>query len=202
MTRSGLIEKVKLKLDEYIPGNVTHPISNYIDSCLVEAARTLILEMPIEKLPWDHHTNIYSLQSYSLPITIYLQSNVLRIVSIKLPSWKRPISKFYNVGSKEEALQSHESTKGTVDRPVVIIEKTRYTNQVGLEIITKLIIYGGSLSNIAEANLKVVYELTPENIPSNLTDPLIYLASALVAQIMERDKASQILMAHYQKYLQ
>lgn len=203
MTRTQLIEAVKIKLDEYIDGSITHPINDFIDKTLNEAANTLYKEMPIERLPWSAFSIDAAIMNRNSFLTIVsLPDTVLRLGSVKFNSWKRAVTQFYAEGSKEDAMQSDPVTRGTIDRPMVIICKMNDNTNLGITT-TYLNIYGGVLNgNITTAGIRVVNSTLPENIPSNLTDPLIYLTAAMVAQIIEREKTAQILTSHYQKYLQ
>src|SRR5690554_5634494 len=52
MDRQGIIERVKIVLDEYTPvdGSVLHPLDGYFNPLLDESAKELILKAPISKL--------------------------------------------------------------------------------------------------------------------------------------------------------
>lgn len=201
MTRLELIAKVKIKLDEYVPNSIDHPLNQYIDPTLNEAAKKLLLDMPIERL----HSDTFNVDPGNGAITsdvvnVWLPEMVLRLKSVKFTKWKRSITHFYGEGSKEDSFQGNPVTRGTADRPVIIVSKVKIPVATGFT--TRLTIYGGNITAYKDITIKVINKQFPENLSSDLTDPLVCLTSAMVAQILERDKASQILMAQYLQYLQ
>lgn len=197
MNRQALIERVKLKLDEYTPVDegVSHPLDPYIDPSLEEAAKTLIQEFPIGKLKHESfatsESNVKN-TSEMLVWDILLPSTVKRVVSVRFASWKRGVAEFHPEGSKMDALQGNFHTRGSDYKPVVITSQK--------DGGTRLRCY--SASNHVAPEVKVVSAQKPEQLHDDLVEPLVFLAASYVAQSLERDKAFQLLRAEYQKYFQ
>lgn len=195
MNRQALIERVKIKVDEYTPTDegVFHPLDAYIDPLMDEAAKDILRQLPLPKIPVEQYPGSEFAQTEGTKNVIQLPESVVRVVSVKLTGWARAVTLFATEGSKEEAMQSNEHTRGTSNRPVVVMSRDKTTSYT-----TRLDCYG---SATAVGKVMVVTEKKPEEMPGELIEPMITLTAAKVCMSVERDKSYQLLMAEYQKYL-
>ena len=190
MNRQALIERVKIKLDEYttVDEGVSHPLDVYIDPALDEAAKTLILDFPINKLKHESYTG--SVTSVGTTQVILFPSSVKRVVSVRFQSWKRAVTEFFLEGSKQAAMQGNVHTQGNDYKPVAILTQRNGAYELVCHTATDAV----------SPEIKVVSAQKPEQLHEDLVEPLVFLAASYVAQSTERDKAFQLLRAEYQKY--
>lgn len=197
MNRQALIERVKIKVDEYTPSDegVYHPLDAYIDPILDESAKSILRELPIERIPIEQFP-LTAFSDFVYYQIIDLPESVMRIASVKMPLWERAVTTFYPEGSKEAAMQGNVVTRGTMHRPVVIQSRAFVDGHV-----TRLACYGCPSATPEATIVMVVNEKKPEEIPNELIEPLVTHTAAKVCQAVERDKSYQLLMAEYQRYL-
>ena len=123
MERQALIELVKVKLDELSPfdDGSDHPIDKYLDPLLDRAAEQVLREAPLGLLRHDiiQLTTSNSVLSDSV-VTITIPDSVLRVVSVNLPGWVRPITVIHPEGSSEDAIQRLSITRSKPSRPTVV----------------------------------------------------------------------------------
>lgn len=142
MDRSAIIERIKIKLDEYVPVDegISHPLDSYINPLLDEAAIEILRTAPIIKLNQED-IDIYLKDKNGIvtgsilefnPVSgtdelgkylIKLPSNVVRVTEIKFPKWGKPVVDFTTPDTQIAKMQNVYVTMGKLSKPVVILKR-------------------------------------------------------------------------------
>lgn len=206
MNRQGIIERVKIVLDEFTPVNegVIHPIDAYIDPVLDDSVRELFKEFPIDKL-WQTSIGPGDLTGPSRiiaegnRITVVLDESMVRVASVKLSDWTRMVHEreFKTTDAPEVAWQGSPWTQATPWRPLVVKHQQKIANGAAPTIDC----YGTIAGTIVE-QLNVVQLCEPEDVKDDLLTPLVYLTASMVALHLERQDIYKAIYEQYQKHLQ
>jgi hypothetical protein len=187
MDRSELINRVKIKLDEYVPTGVALPFDDYIESLLDESARDLLERGPIylmtpSSIPLTG--TVYANDKSYIPVPV----NYVRLYEIKYPLWKQAVRVAI---SKENPLyrsQENEYIKGGYGRPcvaVIIYSGTKY-----FECSKVLDPAPGTITPTA---LYVKTDVA-ENLNDQLADSLTWLCTSKILGVLGYgDKSAQAL---------
>jgi len=203
MNRQAIIEKVKMKLDEYTPidEGIGHPLDSYIDPSLNDAAIRLLKDAPLAKLNSTiiigTEANLVFLPVPNDPnnriVLFSCQGDVLRMKSIWLPQWESPVMVFYPYNSDMALFQHNPYTRAGIKKPVVIEQRSadglKYTCYTHPEV------------NETNFSAECITKLKPEEIQDDLIEPLVYLAASMVASIMEMGTVATALYNEYAKIL-
>lgn len=203
MTRQDIIERVKIVLDEFTPVHqgVVHPIDTYIDPILDDAVRRLLNEFPLSLL---------GVVSHPLPVAgglvingnravFTLPSSVLRVGTIQLSGWPRPV---YEPEIKEPTdisrlWQLAPGITATPSRPRVFIHRKK----VGLVDVLEIECFGISSPSASLTRLDVVSMCAPEDLDESLITPFSYLIGSLVALFHERVDMANAIYSKYSAYI-
>lgn len=134
MTRSALIDAVRIRIDEVSSGaspivdvgvEENNPTDTMIEGFLDEAAMDVLLAAPLVRLPVADGS--------ASPVTPYaddthtgeiaLPSNFLRMVCLQMSDWNRPLYSIEPEGSVMANRQKHKHLRGGTAKPVAVLEK-------------------------------------------------------------------------------
>lgn len=186
MDRQGLINKVKIKMDEFAPDGVGLPFDEYIGPVLDESAREVLERSPL-----------HLLSPTALPLTgvvydddrayIPVPADYVRLYEIRYPLWKRSVRKAVSAEDPQYKVQENEYIRGGYGRPcVAIVHTTVNGGDVTKYFECSKVIESASITPIA------LYVKTdkPENLNDIFSDALTWLCSSKLLGIMgDQDKA-------------
>lgn len=199
MNRQGIIERVKIVLDEFTPVNegVIHPIDAYIDPVLDDSVRVLFKEFPIDRL-WQTTIDAQGTPADNR-ITVVLDESVVRVASVKLSDWTRMVHEreFKTTDAPEVAWQGSPWTQATPWRPLVV----KHQQKISTSSAPTIDCYGTIMGTVVE-QLNVVQLCEPEDVKDDLLTPLTYLTASMVALHLERQDVYKAIYEQYQKHLQ
>ena len=182
MLRSELINRVKIKLDEYSPTDVALPFDNYVGPLLDESARDLLERGPL-RLIIPTSIPLAGVLYLNDKSYIPVPADYVRLYEIKYPLWKRSVRVAISRENPLYQVQENEFLKGGYGRPNVAIVETS--------------VNGGSVMKYLECSKVVDPEgigLTPiatyvktdvaENLNDQLADALTWLCTAKVFGVL------------------
>lgn len=112
---------------------------------------------------------------------IYLPLDFLKLVYFKMDDWERPVSEPITMGDPRYKLQQNEHTRGGLAKPVVAI---RSDNNY------KVLEYYSTVSHTIEKALYIATD-EAENVQSDLIEPLTWMISSNVFQVLEKHKEAE-----------
>lgn len=140
MLGSEIHNLVVVKLEEYSPFRTDNdnkllaggdymdevkPIYSYVSQTLPEAANEILRSVSLNKLSFIDYTQ----SAVAIPDSIdnrtgmiNLPSDFLRLHTLKMSDWVRPIHKLFDMSSPEYKAQLYEWTRGTRTKPIGVIE--------------------------------------------------------------------------------
>jgi len=182
MLRSELINRVKIKLDEYSPTDVALPFDNYVGPLLDESARDLLERGPL-RLIIPTSIPLAGVLYLNDKSYIPVPADYVRLYEIKYPLWKRSVRVAISRENPSYQIQENEFLKGGYGRPNVAIVETS--------------VNGGAVTKYLECSKVVDPEgigLTPiatyvktdvaENLNDLLVDALTWLASSKIFNVL------------------
>lgn len=138
MTRADIIKKVKVKLEEFsnfenqsyvLPADdMMKPIDSYIDETIDEATKEVLLILPlwfVSSMGIDGAAPITIVaDGYGTHAEMNLPQDFLRLVAVKLESWRREVNDGLNLISHTHPRykeQQNPATRGRTDKPVGVL---------------------------------------------------------------------------------
>lgn len=138
MTRVDIIKKVKVKLEEFsnfenqsyvLPADdMMKPIDSYIDETIDEATKEVLLILPlwfVSSMGIDGAAPITIVaDGYGTHAEMNLPQDFLRLVAVKLESWRREVNDGLNLISHTHPRykeQQNPATRGRTDKPVGVL---------------------------------------------------------------------------------
>lgn len=138
MTRSDIIKKVKVKLEEFsnfenqsyvLPADdMMKPIDSYIEETMDEATREVLHILPlwfVSSMGRDGAAPITIVaDGYGTHAEMNLPQDFLRLVAVKLESWRREVNDGLNLISHTHPRykeQHNPATRGRTDKPVGVL---------------------------------------------------------------------------------
>ena len=187
MDRAGLINKVKIKMDEFTPDEgVGLPFDEYIGPTLDECAREVL-----EKAP------LFLITPTAIPLTgvIYkddkaylpVPTDYVKLYEVRYPLWKKSVRRAISTQDPEYKIQENEYIKAGYARPVVAIVNTSLTGGPAANYLEC-----GKVIDTGSGTPVALYVKTdkPENLNDVLLDPLSWLCASKLFGIMDyADKA-------------
>ena len=179
MDRVGLVNKVKIKMDEFTPDGVDLPFDDYIGPTLDECAREILEKAPlflITPMPLSLTGVIYKDDKAYIPVP----SDYVKLYEIRYPLWKKSVRRAISTQDPEYKNQENEYIKAGYGRPVVAIVNTSVTPGVVANYLECAKVVDNGDTPIA------LYVKTdkPENLNDVLADPLSWLCAAKLFGIM------------------
>lgn len=186
MDRSGLINMVKIKLDEYTPEGVTLPFDEYISPLLDESARDIILNAPLylfipTPIPISAEVIKYENDKAYIPVPV----DYMRLYSVKFPLWKKSITLAIQKENPDYRIQENEYTASGYARPfVAIVYKTISENT------SRYFECGKVLINATPVEAYYLKSQKPEDLPDIFNESVTYLCSSKIFLVLgQLDKA-------------
>lgn len=187
MERTGLINKVKIILDEYAPAGAGLPFDEYIGPLLDESAREILLEGPL-----------YLLTPVSIPLTsvVYADDKAYipepgdfaRLFEMKFPLWKRSVRDAISQENARYNVQENEYLKSGYGRPFVAL----VTKKFGEGSLTRYLECGKCLSSAAPDVALYVKENKPEELAEEFVDALTWRTASKVFLTMGMADRSKV----------
>lgn len=206
MDRTGLINKVKVILDEYAPGDVGLPFEEYVGPLLDESAREILTDGPLHLLtptpiPLTSGSPPTSIVKYAdNKAYIPVPSDFLRIYEIKYPLWKKSVRIAISKENPEYRLQDNEYLRSGYGRPFVAIVLT----SVAGGAVTRYLECGrvenpgaGSLTPVA----LYVKDDKPENLAEQFVDTLTWRCASKVLAVMGDANRSKMALEQSMSHL-
>lgn len=170
MERSALINKAKTRIDEVsASGDViievgvenTKPYDSIIDELLDESALEILLKAPFYRLKITSASLMGTADSGDGKTgSITLPDDFIRLVSLKMSDWHRPVSVFALPGDEIDKMQSNKHIRGGVAKPVAVLHKGTtgykakyYSVNSSHEVEEFLYIKRDTAENIADSQL-------------------------------------------------
>ena len=181
MDRPGLINKVKIKLDEFTPEGVGFPFEDYIDPILDESGREILKGSPLHLLtPTAIPTAevIYDRNKAYIP----MPSDYVKLYEIKYPLWEKSVRRTISPEDPLYKIQENEYTKGGYSRPSVAIVQTSVNGGAVTKYFecSKVVNEGGAITPIA----LYVKSDAPENLNDFFSDAITWLCASKLLGIM------------------
>jgi len=182
MDRTGLINKVKVIIDEFAPEGVGMPFDEYIGPLLDESAREITLEGPL-----------YLLVPLSIPLTsgdpeasilkyaddkayIPVPDDFVRLHEVKFPFWKRPVREAISQGNEKYNIQENEYLRAGYGRPFVALIRKQFPGDTPKRYLE----CGKALADAVPDTALYVKKSLPEDLADEFADTLSWRAAAKV----------------------
>jgi len=198
MERAGLVNKVKIKLDEFTPDGVDLPFDDYIGPMLDESAKDILEQAPLHLIiPEEIPTSAIKYQNDLVYIPV--PDNYIRLYEIKFPSWKKSIREAISQSHPMYEIQENEYTKSGLGRPSVVLKYEKVDNIPGRWLVC------GKVSDVGSPTPSIalyVRELLPEQLSDHFADALTWLAASKIFQIEGLISQAEMALAQYKLSLQ
>jgi len=185
MERTGLINKVKIKLDEYTPEGVSLPFDDYIGPMLDESAKDILEKGPIHLLtPSELVTTgiIYGEDKAYIPVPV----DYIRLHEVKFPLWKKSVRKAISTEDPNYTIHDNEYLKPGYGRPSVVKRST----SVNAGSVSKYLECSKVLSGATPSSASYIKTAKPEELTDTLSDALTWLCASKILHIAgQADKA-------------
>lgn len=183
MTRSELVNIVKIKIDEYAPQEYSSlPFDSYISPLLDESAREIVKRGPLRLLP---PTNIpltgvlYKNSRSYIPVP----SDYVRLYEIRYPLWEKSVRVAISPDNPLYKIQENEFTKSGYSRPCVAIVWTSVNGEpISLYFECSRVDDPGSATLTPTA--AYVKTTLPEELNDQLADSLTWLCTSKVLGVL------------------
>jgi hypothetical protein len=182
MDRTGLINKVKVILDEFAPEGVGTPFEEYIGPLLDESANEIILEGPLYLLiplaiPLTTGDPATSMLKYADDKAyIPVPADFVRLHEIKFPLWKRSVSEAISQENEKYNMQENEYLRSGYGRPFVALIRKLFTG----DTLKRYFECGKVLANAVPDTALYVKKTLPEDLADEFVDTLTWRAAAKV----------------------
>ena len=205
MTRSALIDAVRVRIDEVSSGGnalvdvgveENNPTDTIIDGLLDEAALEVLQTAPALRLPVaDGKTaTVTADESDAVTGEIALPANFLRMVCLQMDDWKRPLYHIEPEGSLIASRQKNVYLRGSASKPVAVLEK-RPSGYVLCYFSTNSAVH-------TIKRLDYVPALAAENVTGQQNiDALCWVCAAKVLTITQDANAAATAMEHARSLL-
>ncbi len=216
MTRTELIDKVKIKLEEVssfdepdsfiaAAGDSDYdrvkPIISYIDGCLDEAAMFCLETLPTVLLNKDVQTkrqlNIVVDEKGVGKLGIHSRE---RVIAVKLPIWEHECRNIINTQSQLYLLQQNRYTRGGTAKPIVAYRQ-QATNQL-LELYSFPASYNNTNYYVVDSSYDYIdTSLIAENVQSDITVYIVLECAILVYNILGNANQVKALQEEFNQHL-
>lgn len=198
MDRAQLKQSIRAKIDEVSTANEIlvdvsfgegKTLDILIEELLNECANELLMITPVHRLTITKAVNPTNTGKTAYSGKVALPSDFLRFISLKATTMLRPITELVPEISPVAKRQSNEYMRGTIERPVGVLE----TNENG-NIIHY---YGVSSDAHAIEGLMYIKQTLPESLPVLLQNPLCWLCASKVLAVMGDTNGAKIAAEYY-----
>jgi len=178
MERQGLINLVKIKLDELTPTGVALPFDDYIGPMLDESAIELLEKGPIHLLAPTVLVILgilYAEEKAFIPVP----TDFIRLHEIKFPLWKKSVYKAISIENPDYKIQENEYLVGGYGRPSVTIKSTSTTGVA----FNKYLVCSKVLPSATPLPATYIKKAKPEDLPDLLTESITWLCASKILHI-------------------
>lgn len=202
MERQALINRVKIKMDEFTPEGVDTPFEDYIGPVLDECARELLeraslhlltpTAIPVTSGDPPVSTIIYYNDKAYIPVP----ADYVKLYEIRFPEWQKSVRRAISVEDPEYKIQENQYAKGGNARPYVALITTQinggstnkyfecgYVEDPDPETLTPIALY--------------VAECKPEQLPDIFADAISWGTAARLFGIMGENIKAQMTLEQY-----
>jgi len=199
MERAGIIDLVKIKMDEFTPEGVSLPFDDFIGPLLDESALELLGKAPLylltpTQIPLTENTPPSSIVVYADDKAyIPVPEDYVRLYEIKYPLWKRAIRKAITPEDPEYGKQDNEYLIAGYGRPVVAVVYKTNNQDVAIRYFEcgKVIDPG---QTVLTPTALYIQTCKPEELNDILVDSLSWLCTTKVLGVLgQPDKARMAL---------
>lgn len=182
MDRPGLINKVKVILDEYTPEGVGTPFEQYIGPLLDESAREIVLEGPLyllvpQPIPLTGGDPEASILKYADDRAyIPVPSDFVRLHEVKFPLWKKSVREAISQENEEYNMQENEYLRSGYGRPFVALIRKQFPGGA----LVRYLECGKALADAVPDTALYVKESLPEDLAEEFADTLSWRAASKV----------------------
>jgi hypothetical protein len=137
MTYNDLIDRVKVKMEEYTPfaesamiaapesmGFDVKPVVSYIKKTLEESCNEVLMVLPLNLIRAERMTIIEQIKNQDGTGALGLGDNFLRVHSFKMKDWKKTLHYAEREDSDIAELQENPYTMGKVYKPVLVYHRS------------------------------------------------------------------------------
>lgn len=206
MERLGLIEKVKIKMDEYTPEGVSLPFDEIIGPLLDESATELLQKAPLHlitpaNIPLLGGDPSSSLVKYANDKAyIPVPSDYVRLYQIKYPLWKKAVRIAISPEHEDYRIQDNEYLSAGYARPVVaIVHDTNSQNAITRYFECGKVLNPGTTALTPVA--QYVKKNKPEEIHNSLADALTWLCTSKVFGVLGYGDKAKLTMDQFNQAL-
>lgn len=190
--QDGVLRRIdEATASEYGGLATRYPIADF----LREATRELLLTAPLRLLPQRDFSTAEIVASGDGSGTVALPEDFLRLAAFRLRGWLRPVFETIDTDDPTYSRQLNPVTRGGPAKPVAAL--LRNTDRLQLQWFS---LPPGIEPRIARA--LYVADLAPEELPDTLSDPLCWLAAALVLAVTNEAEASAAARQRYELTIQ
>lgn len=205
MTRSALIDAVRVRIDEVSSGATPivdvgveehNPTDTMIESLLDESALEVLQTAPVLRLPVADGSSspLEANDTDTKTGEVSLPANFLRMVCLQMSDWARPLYNIEPEGGLIAARQKNRYLRGSADKPVAVLEK-RPSGFV-------LCYFSTNDTPHAIKRLEYVPVLAAENVTGQQNiDALCWICAAKVLTITQDVNAASAAMEHAKSLL-
>lgn len=201
MERLGLIEKVKIKLDEYTPEGVSLPFDEIIGPLLDESATEVLQKGPLHlitptNIPLTGNVVKYANDKAYIPVP----TDYIRLYQIKYPLWKKAVRIAITPEHEEYKTQENEYLTAGYARPVVaIVYDTNSQDAITRYFECGKVLDPGQteLTPVAQ----YVKKFKPEELNDTLADALTWLCTSKVFGVLGYGDKAKMTMDQFNQAL-
>ena len=191
MDRAGLVNKVKIKMDEFAPEGASLPFDEYIGPTLDDSAIDLLGRAPLHLLTptaLPLTGTVYNDDKSYIPVP----ADYIRLYEIKYPLWKKSVRKTITTEDPLYKIQENEYTRAGYARPFVADVTT--------------VVSGGSATRYLECGKVVspatpsalyVKKVKPEVLNDIFADALSWLTASKLFSIMGYADKAKLMMEQF-----
>lgn len=201
MERAGLINQVKVKMDEFTPGGVGLPFDETIGPVLDECAREILKMAPLHLLtptviPLTGGTPVASIVKYSADKAyIPVPADYIRLYEVRYPLWKKSVRKAIAVEDPEYKIQENEYLKGGYGRPAVSVITTSIAGTMAKYFECSKVVDPGAIALTPVA--LYIKSVKPEALPDILADALTWLCASKVFVVQGYADKAKLVMEQF-----
>jgi len=180
-----LIDRVEYHADKVTPSGQTVGINRQsVYKQLSEAARTIVRQVPRTIVnPVSAVGNGATANNVQMYTEIELPEDFLRFLHVKLSSWIRPVHFLVDPRSDQWRMQYNAQSRADIYNPVVsIMAKPQVTGKQVIQMFPQ-----GTTPTIEF--MPYVPETAPEDMPTELRDPMVQRATGRVLQAQKEPGA-------------
>ena len=189
MDRSGLISRIKVKLDEFTPDEgVNHPFDTLIEPMLDEAANEIINLAPLYLFV---HTGLDDSGAIYANSFAYIEipANFIRLARVKYPAWEKAVTEAISIEHPDYKIFDNPYLRGGTANPKVAIVDENPDITYGKYLKCYKVADG-----VQADEFTYIAQTSAQDIPNKVVDALTWLCALKIAKIADgfKDKIEAI----------